>query len=147
MMGVLVSTQARSHNYLYINYRGRLEILQTIRNQRTKVRWRRSYLHSEGQRLFDKHLWLCILSTGFLHNLCTCTVYVLKAQEVKLNENCCHRKNTKKPLNKLIFCIVSTDSVEEDFVSDTDDEDELSVVVENEDQFENVCITLLSKQF
>ena len=42
-----------------------------------------------------------------------------------------------------VFCIVSTDSIEEDFVSDTDDEDELSVVVENEDQ--NVCITLLSK--
>ena len=50
---------------------------------------------------------------------------------------------TQKPLNKLIFYIVSTDSIEEDFVSDTDDEDELSVVVENEDQ--NVCITLLSK--
>ena len=56
MMGVLVSTQARSHNYLYINYRGRLEMLQTIGNQRTKVRKRRSYLHSEGQRLYDKHL-------------------------------------------------------------------------------------------
>ena len=52
-------------------------------------------------------------------------------------------KKHKKPLNKPIFRILSTDSIEEDFVSDTDDEDELSVVVENEDQ--NVCITLLSK--
>ena len=83
------------------------------------------------------------LLVSFTENLCTCTVYVLKTQELELNENCCHRKNTKKPLNKLIFCFVSTDSVEEDFVSDTDDEDELSVVAVNEDQ--NVCITLLSK--
>ena len=80
---------------------------------------------------------------SFTDNLCTCTVYVLNAQELELNENCCHRKNTKKPLNKLIFCFVSTDSVEEDFVSDTDDEDVLSIVADNEDQ--NVCSTLPSE--
>ena len=53
------------------------------------------------------------------------------------------RKKTQKTLNRHIFCIVSTDSVEEDFVSDTDDEDELSVVAVNEDQ--NVCSTFSSE--
>ena len=52
-------------------------------------------------------------------------------------------EKTQKTLNKLIFCIVSTDSFWEDFVSDTDDEDELSVVADNEDQ--NVCKTLPSE--
>ena len=66
-------------------------------------------------------------------------MYVLKAQEVKTAVIV----KTQKTLNKPIFCIVSTDSVEEDIVSDTDDEDELSVVAVNEDQ--NVCITLMSK--
>ena len=64
-MQVKVSTQARTHHYMYTNQRGRLEMLQTTGNQKTKVRMRRSYLHSEEQRFFDKHLWLCILSTGF----------------------------------------------------------------------------------
>ena len=52
-------------------------------------------------------------------------------------------EKTQKTLNKLIFWIVSTDSFWEDFVSDTDDEDELSVVADNEDQ--NVCKTLPSE--
>ena len=39
------------------------------------------------------------------------------------------------------YFVLSTDSVEEDFVSDTHDEDELSANAVNEDQ--NVCITLL----
>ena len=53
------------------------------------------------------------------------------------------RKKTQKTLNRHIFCIVSTDSFWEDFVSDTDDEDELFVVADNEDQ--NVCSTLPSE--
>ena len=69
-MQVKDSTQARTHNY-----RGRLEMLQTTGNQLTKVRMRRSYLHSEEQRPFDKHLWLCILSIGFRQSMymyCLC---------------------------------------------------------------------------
>ena len=44
----------------------------------------------------------------------------------------------KKP-NKPIFCFFSTDSVEEEFVSNTENKGEFSVVAVNEDQ--NVCIT------
>ena len=85
-MWVLVLNQAWSHHYMYTIYRGRLEMLQTTGNQMTemlqttgnqltKVRMRRSYLHSEEQRPFDKHLWPCILSTGFrkaMYMYCLC---------------------------------------------------------------------------
>ena len=52
------------------------------------------------------------------------------------------KKNQKKPNNQTNpYFVLSTDSVGEDFVSDTHDEDELSANAVNEDQ--NVCITLL----
>ena len=72
---------------------------------------------------------------------------------MEINENCCHRKispppqkknnNNNKQPNKPIYCIVSTDSVEKDCFSDTDDEDELSADADDEDQ--NVCIMLQSE--
>ena len=40
-----------------------------------------------------------------------------RLKNTKLHENRCHRKKTP------IFCILSTNSVEKDFVSNTDDED------------------------
>ena len=76
------------------------------------------------------------LLVSFTDNLCTCTIYVLKTQELELHENCCHRKKTQ---TNPYFGFFSTDSVEEEFVSDTENEGEFSVVSVNEDQ--NVCIT------
>ena len=69
---------------------------------------------------------------SFTDNLCT--IYVLKTQELELHENCCDRKKPNKP-----YILFSIDSVEKESVSDTDDEGERSVVVDDEDQ--NVCIT------
>ena len=80
--------------------------------------------------IFDCVFYLLV---SFTDNLCKCNVYVLKTQKLELHENCCHRK---KQTNPYFF---STDSVENDSVSDTDDEGEPSVVVDDEDQ--NVCIT------
>ena len=54
-------------------------------------------------------------------------------------------KNTPPPKKKIIFCILSTDSVEAGSFSDIDDEDESSVDAINKDQ--NVCITLSSEAF
>ena len=82
-----VTTQARSHNYLYINYRGHLEMLQTTGNQLTKVRMRRSYPVSDKDFLTSIYNCVFYLLGSFTDNLCTCTVYVLKTQELKLHGN------------------------------------------------------------
>ena len=81
----------------------------------------------------------------FIYCVPSQTIYVhVMSMSLRLkNWNYMKTAVIEKTQKTLIFCIVSTDSFWEDFVSDTDDEDELFVVADNEDQ--NVCSTLPSE--